>query len=233
MYKYELHLHTSESSKCGRCTATEMVNVYKNMGYTGIFVTDHFLNGNTTAPSDITWKERVDLFYKGFDKALCEGKRIGLDVFCGWEYCFGGTDFLTYGLDKEWLYNHPECMEISVKEYCKLVHESGGFIVHAHPFRESANAYSIDMIRLMPRDVDAVESFNSNMSDFQNDFASYYAKSYGLNEVCGTDNHRGNGAKRFACVKFEHRIENVNDFIECIKTGSYKCEVIPNPEAQK
>lgn len=31
-----------------------------------------------------------------------------------------------------------------------IVRENGGYIVHVHPFREKANAYSIDMIRLMP-----------------------------------------------------------------------------------
>ncbi|MBE7050954.1 MAG: histidinol phosphatase [Ruminococcaceae bacterium] len=222
-YKYELHLHTSESSKCGRVAAADMVKVYKDLGYTGIFVTDHFLNGNTTVPKDLPWKDRVDAFFAGYDNALAEGKKIGIDVFYGWEYCFGGTDFLTYGLSKQWLYDHPECVEISPKEYCKLVHESGGFIVHAHPFRESANAYSIDMIRLMPRDVDAVESFNSNMSDFQNDFASYYAKAYGLKELCGSDNHRGASAKRFASVCFNHRLADEKDFIECVKNGEYTC----------
>ncbi len=31
-----------------------------------------------------------------------------------------------------------------------IVRENGGYIVHAHQFREKANAYIIDMIRLMP-----------------------------------------------------------------------------------
>ena len=52
-----------------------------------------------------------------------------------------------------------------------IVRENGGYIVHAHPFREKANAYRIDMIRLMPRDVDAVETYNAHSSDFQNSMA--------------------------------------------------------------
>ena len=52
-----------------------------------------------------------------------------------------------------------------------IVRENGGYIVHAHPFREKANAYSIDMIRLMPRDVDAVETYNAHSTDFQNSMA--------------------------------------------------------------
>ena len=232
MHSYEIHCHTSESSKCGKCTAVDMVRVYKELGYSGIFITDHFFNGNTSVPSDLAWKDRVDAFCIGYENALSEGKRIGLDVFFGWEYCFGGTDFLTYGLDKQWLYDHPECLELSVKEYCALVHQSGGIIIHAHPFRESANAYSIEMIRLMPRDVDGVESFNANMSDFQNDFAATYARAYKLKEVAGTDNHRGT-AKRYTSVNFDHRLKDEHDFITSFKSGDYWCKVVDGEEVSK
>lgn len=228
MYSYELHCHTSESSKCGKCTAADMVRVYKKLGYSGIFITDHFFNGNTSVPDDLPWRDRVDAFCKGYENALVKGKEIGIDVFFGWEYCFGGTDFLTYGLSKEWLYDHSECLELSVKEYCALVHQSGGIIIHAHPFRESAKAYAIEMIRLMPRDVDGVESFNANMSDFQNDFASYYAKAYGLKEVAGTDNHRGEVA-RYTSAVFEHKLCDASDFIKSFKNGCYTCSVTSSP----
>ena len=225
MYLYELHSHTGESSKCGKCSAADMVRFYKDAGFAGVFITDHFLNGNTVVPADLPWQKRVDLFFKGYENAKEEGDKIGIDVFCGWEYCFGGTDFLTYGLDKKWLYENPHCLEVSVKEYCAMVHQSGGIIIHAHPFRESAKAYAIEMIRLMPRDVDAVESFNANMTDFQNGFASQYATAYNLREVMGTDNHRGQ-VKRAGAVCFKERLTSERDFAEKIKNGNYECKIV-------
>lgn len=42
-YRYETHMHTAEGSRCGRMPAAEMVRAYKKLGYTGVFVTDHFL----------------------------------------------------------------------------------------------------------------------------------------------------------------------------------------------
>mgnify|MGYP000842334657 CR=1 FL=1 len=48
MYKYELHCHTAKVSACSRMGAEELVELYLENGYDGIFVTDHFLNGNTT-----------------------------------------------------------------------------------------------------------------------------------------------------------------------------------------
>ena len=57
MYKYELHCHTSESSRCGQTSASDMADFYKKAGYTGLVITDHFLNGNTTVPKDLPWEE--------------------------------------------------------------------------------------------------------------------------------------------------------------------------------
>lgn len=47
MYKYETHCHTSEASGCGMSTGAEMAQKYKDEGYDGIFITDHFFNGNS------------------------------------------------------------------------------------------------------------------------------------------------------------------------------------------
>ena len=41
-YKYELHCHTSDVSLCAFSTAKEAVEFYKNRGYDGIVITDHY-----------------------------------------------------------------------------------------------------------------------------------------------------------------------------------------------
>ncbi|MFP4662053.1 MAG: histidinol phosphatase, partial [Halanaerobiales bacterium] len=94
-FKYEIHTHTAEGSKCSSISAVELVHFYKEMGYSGICISDHFLNGNTTVPEEISWTERIELFCRGYEKAYTEGRKVGLDVFFGWEYSFRGTDILT------------------------------------------------------------------------------------------------------------------------------------------
>ena len=42
MYKFELHLHTDESSGCGKVPAKDAVALYMENGYDGFVVTDHF-----------------------------------------------------------------------------------------------------------------------------------------------------------------------------------------------
>ena len=44
MYYYELHMHTSDTSRCGRSPAADMVAAYKQKGFTGVVATDHLMN---------------------------------------------------------------------------------------------------------------------------------------------------------------------------------------------
>lgn len=218
MYKYEIHMHTKEVSKCAITPASDMVKIYKELGYTGIVITDHFFNGNTTVSHKGKWEYRVNKFCKGFEKAKKTGEKIGLDVFFGWEYSYYGTDFLTYGLDKNWLLAHPESAEISTSDYCDLVHEYGGFIVQAHPFREAGY---IEMIRLMPRHVDAIETQNAGRRDFENLMADQYADNYNLSKISGTDNHSG-FVDTMGVVEFSKKITSEKEMVSLLRSGNYK-----------
>ncbi|TAH65156.1 MAG: histidinol-phosphatase, partial [Anaerolineaceae bacterium] len=147
LYIYETHLHTSEASACSHVSGAEQVRKYKEAGYAGIIVTDHFFTGNTAVPHNLPWEKRVDLFCKGYENAKKEGDKLGLSVFFGWESNFRGTEFLIYGLDHEWMRNHPEMLYWSIEEQYHNIHEAGGYVVHAHPYRDR---FYIKEIRLFP-----------------------------------------------------------------------------------
>lgn len=213
LYKYETHAHTAEVSRCATISAKELVRFYKSLGFSGLCITDHFFNGNTTVPHKLPWRERVELFCEGYEKAYDEGEKVGLNVFFGWEYSYRGTDFLTFGLDKEWLLKHPHILELSVNDYCDYARSEGGFIVHAHPFRE---AYYIDMIRLIPRNVDAIEVNNACRTDFENKLADEYADNYNLLKSAGTDNHHGE-TQRYSGIQLTRPLQDVDDMIRVIK----------------
>ncbi|HHU92747.1 MAG TPA: histidinol phosphatase [Halanaerobiaceae bacterium] len=218
LYKYEIHAHTAETSKCSRISAVDLVRFYKSRGYAGLCITDHFLNGNTVVPEDLPWEERIELFYQGFEKAYLEGQRIGIDVFFAWESTHKGTDFLTYGLDKEWLLSHPDLLELTINEYFDLVHRDGGYIVHAHPFREAAY---IDTIRLVPWKTDAVEVINASRPDFENKCADQYADNYNLIKVAGSDNHDGY-MDRLAGIMTREPLKSIEEMVEAIRTGQFE-----------
>lgn len=224
MYKYEMHCHTSEVSKCAHVTAEEQVAFYKAIGYDGIVVTNHFLPGCVHDPES-SWREKVDSYLVGYRLAREAGERIGLDVLFGWEYtdpACPGTDLLTYGLPPEWLYDHPEILRMPLSKYAKYIRECGAYVVHAHPLRQQSY---IDMIRLLPDRVDAVEVLNASMPDVFNDRAERYAAEYSLPRSCGSDNHMGERVRRIAAFKIAERARDIFDLIDAIKNGSAEFEL--------
>ncbi len=186
LYRYDTHIHTSEGSKCAKSSGREVAEAYHARGYDGIIITDHFFNGNSTVPRDLPWRERVALFTAGYRAAKEYGDKVDMQVFFGWEDSSEGNDFLTYGLDENWLADHPFIDRLPLVDYLKYIRSEGGTIVHAHPFRQD---YYIPMIRLLPDLVDAVEIQNGHRKDEENRRAKWYADSYNLPWTAGSDNH--------------------------------------------
>ncbi len=219
-YRYETHLHTREASACARVYAREYIKAYKDSGYSGIIVTDHFFNGNTAIPAGLPWKERVNLFCEGYERAAEEGYKENFHVFFGWESCFLGTEFLIYGLDKEWLIGHQDILSWSVEEQYERVCKDGGMVIHAHPFRK---APYIDEIRLYPECVDGVEVYNTSNDRLDirfNKRAYEYAKEYNLPMTGGSDIHwlpTVNGGMEFDC-----ELKSIQDFIYAVKNRKGK-----------
>ena len=217
MNRYETHCHTSEASACASASGEAQAVFYKERGFRGIVVTDHFLNGNTRAKPEMSWEEKVGMLMSGYENAKKTGDRIGLDVFFGWEYGYKGADFLTYGLGKEWLLCHPEVMELPPNDYFDLVHKEGGYISHAHPFRED---WYIDMIRLFPRKCDAVEIINSCRKPLENEMAKIYADKYGLPYTAGSDNHHA-AQERLSGIETDETVRDIPHLIEILRSGRY------------
>lgn len=216
-YRYETHMHTVEGSACGRSTGKEMVRAYKEAGYTGVFVTDHFFNGNCAVDRSLSWEEKVEQFCKGYENAKEEGDKIGLDVFFGFEYCVDAADFLVYNLSKEWLLKYPDIDRWEPRRAFAQMHADGGFIVHAHPFRERDY---INHIHLFPRDVDGVEILNGGQlrEPWMNERAKIYAMMYELPVTSGSDSHYAGGLPGCG-VEMADRIEVPTDYLKCMRAG--------------
>lgn len=212
-YYYETHLHTSEGSACGRSTAEQLIEAYARAGYAGVVVTDHFFNGNCAVPAGLPWSERVDLFCRGYENALVAGGRHDLTVFFGWEFNYRGSEFLTYGLDKSFLLDHPDLHQFDIIKYLETVRTAGGLVSQAHPFRQRDY---IDRIRLLPRFVDAAEIYNPGDRSEWNELAAAYAGAYGLAYTAGSDMHCAE-SEPGSGMAFDHRLASAVDFIESVK----------------
>ena len=213
-YSYELHLHTSEVSLCASSSAAEMVRHFKRLGFAGICVTDHY-NGNIADSEGLTRAERIARFCRGYDRAFEEGRRVGLSVFLGWEYSYHGTDFLIHGLDREWLLRNEAADRMALPDYLAFVRSEGGIVCHAHPFREAGY---IDMIRLLPHSIDAVETLNANRPDTENRRALDYARDFGLPETNGSDIHTTHQI-RIAAHRFDRPYHSSGELLRAILAG--------------
>lgn len=218
MYRYELHCHTAHTSACSRMSATELVDLYLANGYDGIFVTDHFLNGNTTVDCSLPYAEAVSRFADGYREVKAvAGDR--LQVFFGLEYSYKGTDVLTYGWDPETLASYPEILSMSMREYCDFCAAHGALAVQAHPFRE---ARYIDHIRLFPN-AEGVEILNAGRDRRTNALAAVYAGEYGKIMTGGSDLHFPTQGI-LSGMAFEERLTSPAHMIALLRDG--KGEII-------
>ncbi len=230
MFKYETHLHTCEVSACASAGGAEQARRYKQEGYDGIFVTDHFFNGNARVDRSAPWKTMVDQYMLGYDAAKAEGEKAGIKVFFGIEYSYNGADILVYGLGRQWLYDNPDCVSISFYEFAQRAHDSGAVLIHAHPFREAGY---INEIKLLDKWVDGVEIYNSgNGREIWNDRALWYADQYGIAaRTGGTDNHHLSvDSARLSGVVSESEICTVQDYINAVKNNTIR-PIIPEVKA--
>lgn len=219
---YETHMHTSEGSACGKSSGAEMARAYAKCGYTGIIVTDHFFYGNTAVDRALPWEEWVEGFCLGYEHARAEGDRLGLQVFFGWESGYHGPEFLVYGLDKEWLLAHPEIRDATVEEQFQLVHEGGGIISHAHPYREASY---ISEVQLFPGYVDAVEGLNAahmgrltgKRHPEYNEMAMAYAEKHHLPMTAGSDQH--STQMLYGGMIFSRKLNDIHDFAHAVIRG--------------
>ena len=216
MYKYETHLHSWPVSRCAVSDVKDNLEFYKKMGYDGVFITNHFLDGNINIEREKTYREKIEFYFSGYEEAVEIGEKLGIKVFYAQELSYKGTDFLIYGLDKEWYLNHPEIMEMKKSDELALMMQSGALIIQAHPYREASY---INHIRLFPRCVHGVEIINACRTEEENQMAEIYAKHYGLLKFAGTDNHCGSKQTKLAGVCFQEPIDSVQDFIEKVKNN--------------
>ncbi len=219
LYRYETHLHTSPVSACAKKTVRENLEFYRSLGYDGVFITNHFLDGNFVARhnTEMSYEEKIRLYFSDYEAGVELGKELGIRVFFGAELSYKGTDFLVYGLEKEWFLAHPEIMEMKKSEELPFLMSEGALVIQAHPYREASY---IDHIRLFPRCVQGVEVINASCTPLVNRMAEQYAEAYGLCRTAGSDNHTGADKKRLAGMESETPLRDVSDFIARVKAGT-------------
>lgn len=211
-FKFDTHVHTMETSPCGRVKGAEVALSYKEAGYQGIVITDHFYNGFFDRLSAAGWKDKVDMYLAGYREALAKGENIGLDVILGMEIRFNESfnDYLVFGIDENFLKAYPDLYTLSLEEFRSLAQKHDLLIYQAHPFRKN-------MIPADPRLLDGIEVYNGNpRHDSHNDLALDYANENNLKLISGSDFHQHEDLARGGIVIAE-RIKSSEELLDILK----------------
>lgn len=206
-YIYESHFHTSDVSTCAHISAEEAVGLYKNAGYSGVVVTDHFSLDcfENKYPGD-TWTEKIDYFLRGYHNAKkCATETFSVMLGIELRFPENDNDYLVYGIDEQFLYDHEEIITMNAKQFKKLAEKNQITVIQAHPFR-------IDSTITNPRYIDGIEIYNGNRRhDSSNNIAEMWAKKHGFLTTSGSDFHEYEDLARSGMI-CDKLLKNVKEF---------------------
>ena len=218
---FDLHVHTKESSPCGQIEAKELPGLYKEKGYDGIVITDHFVRSCMVNHYNLPYDDYCVLHKKGYEQAKEAGEKIGITVFYGIELrldATGNNDYLVYGMPNEFLLENKDIFTWSVSQLREAADENGFVFYQAHPFRNTMNIVD-------PEFLFGVEVFNGKpyvrpIDSQRNEIANLWAEKFSLHKIAGSDCHRitqlATAGAKFAC-----QIESENDFLDALKNDNY------------
>jgi predicted metal-dependent phosphoesterase TrpH len=195
MYKIETHLHTVYSSHCGHLDAETLVTEYRNKGYHGIIVTDHFNRYNCDwRGADYSRPEHaVELFQESYRRLLEAAAPQGMKIYKGAEIRFDGSDndYLLIGYPDWLLHDADRVFKDGLAAFSRRCRQTDALLIQAHPYRGACSPAD-------PRYLDGVEVLNRNQDwDNQNPKALEFAQVNGLLQTSGSDCHTpgqiGNG----------------------------------------
>ncbi|MBO5909467.1 MAG: hypothetical protein J6Q67_06920 [Clostridia bacterium] len=212
-------MHTLPVSRCARYSVRDNLEFYRSLGYDGIFITNHFLDGNINIDKALPYEEKVNFYFSDYEEALKLSQEIGIKVFLGVEISYRGTDFLIFGLDKEWYLAHPEIMDMKKSEELPFLASHGALVIQAHPYRQDKH---IDHIRLFPHCIEGVETINACRTELENKMADIYADSYGFVKTAGSDNHICSRLTHLAGMESETPLIDESDFIRRVRNSEMK-----------
>lgn len=214
---FELHFHTQETSPCGSVPAAQSVPAYRERGYDGIVVTDHYYDKFfTRLPPDLSWQAQLDRWLAGYRAAKAAGERCGMTVLLGLELRFTGSmnDFLVYGATEELLRSHPGLYEMDPESFARFAREHGLFFAQAHPFRTG-------QVCCEARCLEGAEAYNGNKRhQNHNDRAAAFTEENGLVPLSGSDFHEWEDLARGG-VRFHEAVRDSASLVAALRRGGY------------
>lgn len=214
-YKYELHCHTSMVSQCGRVEPKDIVQMYKEKGYSGIVVTEHYSPLTYGLNSYYKPQRLIDFYISSYEE-MKKYETEDFSVIFGMElrHYATGADYLIFGIEPEWLRQQGNLMALNEKQVYKLMHEQGYLVFQAHPFRWY-------ILRCNPKYIDGIEIYNGKCGAKTNFKALQWAIKTGKLVSSGSDFHTPEQLAKGGIIT-EEPIKNGKDLVRILKSKNYK-----------
>lgn len=222
MPRYELHAHTSECDVAAHASGAELVRIYKDAGYDGMVITDHyFAHFYNWFADELAGKDHrtvMERRLRGYYSARNEGEKLGFTVLPGAEVrfnksLFGINDFLVYGCDEEFFLTAPRLNELSTLEELYALLPENACVVLAHPFR-------VRMTVMDPSLLFGIEGYNGLTESFRNKQAEAFAGFYGKPVTSGSDCHHPDHAAKGG-IDTPRLIRTPKDLTDVLWSGDY------------
>lgn len=210
MSVFDIHIHTRKFSDCSFIIPELMIERASEIGLDGIAVTEH----GTRWPDDKFTELKT--LADAHNLVLINGQEI---------YTAGSNnkiegEFLVFGLRRS-LTGH-----YSAKELVEIVHEEGGILIAAHPYKLSRNGrshYYGAGDRIYDLQLDGMELYHPDHDERALKKVRTAINKTGYPGTGGSDAHKLSAIG--TCVTlFENEILNEEDFIREIKRGRIKAE---------
>lgn len=220
MYKYDLHIHTSECDKYACVCGADIVKYYKDAGYDGIVITDHYesriLDWMKEEIGSSDKQDIINRYLRGYYSALNEAEKIGFTVLCGAEVRFETNinDYLIYGLNEQDFYQLPFLNKLQNIEELLSVLPQDALIVQAHPFRDKMTVCN-------PNKLFGIEGYNGGTEKFRNEMAKMFANHYNKIITSGSDFHEISHLAKGG-IATNKKINSHTDLVNILKDGEYK-----------
>ena len=213
-YRYETHCHSTRCSRCAHSTPTELVKAYHAKGFSGLVLTDHFVHGNHCVDETLPWEMRMQCYYDAYLEAREAAKALDFDVLFGIEHAYGGgLEVLCYGIDLDFLLNNPDIPRLDIREFARRVHEYGGIVIHAHPYRWAGPELELPLSIL-----DGIEVYNAGNPPDKNILAQQLADRTGCIQTSGSDLHHIEEPKLgTAGITLPYRVKSGSELVGALK----------------
>jgi len=195
----DTHIHTNRYSGCSILDPISLVYQASKLGISGIVIVEHYNVWSQEEIEELKREIRSDLL-------ILRGQEVSCSI--GHLLVFGYYEKLQEGL--------------SVEEIVDKVHNKGGIVIMAHPFRDGNNVGE-ELAKLGKKFacVDGIEVFSGNHSEEENKYAERVWNALKIVSLGGSDAHSIGMVGKYL-TWFQNVIKDEGDYIAEIKAGRCK-----------